>query len=74
LKPEGNNIIEIDFDEDENYNKNFVIKDNGKGFPENFDFDNVKTLGLDLVKLLVNQLEGTIKLDSSNGAKFSISF
>ncbi len=74
MKPEGNNIIQIDFKEDINFNKEFIIKDNGKGFPKNFDFDNIKTLGLDLVKLLVNQLDGKITLDNSNGAKFSISF
>jgi two-component sensor histidine kinase len=74
LKPQDITVINIQFFQDENGVKSFIIKDNGKGFPEEFDFDNVQTLGLDLVKLLVDQLEGDIEFSQTDGTKFSISF
>jgi PAS domain S-box-containing protein len=52
-----------------------VISDNGIGFPEDVDFKNVESsLGLQLVNSLVNQLDGTIKLDRTNGTEFTIKF
>ncbi len=52
-----------------------VISDDGIGFPENLDFRNVEsTLGLKLINSLVNQLDGSIELDSSHGTKYTIRF
>ncbi|WP_420264195.1 CHASE domain-containing protein [Candidatus Magnetominusculus dajiuhuensis] len=52
-----------------------IISDNGAGFPEAVDFKNSKGLGMQIVNILVEQLEGTIWLDSSaQGSKFSINF
>ncbi|KAF5086399.1 Histidine kinase [anaerobic digester metagenome] len=50
------------------------ISDNGKGFPGDFDFRNTGTLGLQLVNSLVEQLEGKIELDNTNGVEFRIIF
>jgi len=44
------------------------VKDNGVGFPEDIDFKNTKSLGLQLVNNLVSQVDGTIELDGSNGS------
>lgn len=52
-----------------------VVSDNGIGFPENLDYKNIeKSLGLQLVNSLVNQLDGTIELDRSKGTKYTIKF
>ncbi|MCZ3364879.1 MULTISPECIES: PAS domain S-box protein [Methanobacterium] len=52
-----------------------IISDNGIGFPENIDFKSVNSsLGLRLVNTLVNQLEGSIELDKTEGTKFKIKF
>lgn len=51
-----------------------VVRDNGIGFPANWDFKNVKTLGLQLVNVLTNQLDGILELDRSRGTEFRISF
>ena len=60
---------------DDNGEFNLYIDDNGSGLPENFDLKDVKnSLGLRLVNLLVEQLEGTIELDNNNGTKFLIKF
>lgn len=33
---------------------NLIVTDNGLGFPENFDFRNTRSLGLQPVKFLLN--------------------
>jgi PAS domain S-box-containing protein len=48
------------------------VEDDGVGFPEDIDFLNSRSLGLQLVKTLVDQLDGTVELDCSNGASFKI--
>ncbi len=49
--------------------------DNGIGIPEDFDWKNSKSLGLKLVRTLVeNQLDGSIDLDTTKGPKFTIKF
>jgi len=40
-----------------------IVKDTGKGFPEDEDFLMTETLGMQLVTDLVKQLNGTIHLD-----------
>ncbi|MBV8882530.1 MAG: response regulator [Chroococcidiopsidaceae cyanobacterium CP_BM_RX_35] len=51
-----------------------IVRDNGIGFPLNFDFKNTKSLGLQLVNGLTSQLGGTIDLDISAGVEFKIIF
>ncbi len=51
-----------------------TVRDNGIGFPANLDFRNSCSLGLRLVCSLVNQLRGTIELNSSKGTAIAITF
>ena len=51
-----------------------VISDNGIGFPEDLDFRNADSLGLQLVNNITDQLDGDIELDRSLGTKFTIKF
>ncbi|AKB50540.1 sensory transduction histidine kinase [Methanosarcina barkeri str. Wiesmoor] len=51
-----------------------VVSDNGLGFPEGLDFRNTSSLGLQLVNILVEQLEGTIELQKDSGTTFKILF
>ncbi len=50
------------------------IKDNGKGFPENFDVETSKSLGMQLVYALVEQIDGTISIINNFGTEFLITF
>jgi two-component sensor histidine kinase len=50
------------------------VSDNGVGIPEQVDFRNSPSLGLDLVNSLVAQLNGTIELDRKQGTTFTIMF
>lgn len=61
LKPDGENYI-------------LTIADNGVGFPDDIDFKETDSLGLQLVNNLVEQLDGTITLDKNDGTKFIIVF
>jgi PAS domain S-box-containing protein len=52
-----------------------TISDNGVGIPEGFDLKTADSLGLKLVKMLVeNQLDGSVDMESNNGTKFRIKF
>lgn len=51
-----------------------IVSDNGKGFPENIDFKNTDSLGLQLVNTLVYQINGNIDLISDGGSTFIITF
>ncbi len=50
------------------------VRDNGVGFPDNVDFRNTNTLGLQLVCALADQLKGTVELRNENGTMFNIVF
>lgn len=50
------------------------ISDNGIGFPENIDYKNTSSLGMQLVNTLTQQLEGDIRLIKDGGTHFRIIF
>ena len=50
------------------------IRDSGIGFPEDFDFQAINTLGMNIVTDLVMQLGGRISLERGRGTEFKISF
>jgi two-component sensor histidine kinase len=66
--------IQIDFHLGSDGRYQLMVSDNGVGMPEKFDLNSNKTLGLQLVKTLVEQLEGTIELHIQNGTSIRISF
>ncbi|HEX3035220.1 MAG TPA: PAS domain S-box protein [Thermodesulfobacteriota bacterium] len=49
-----------------------IIGNNGVPFPENVDFRKTRSLGLQLVCVLVEQLRGNIELDRGGGTVFRI--
>jgi two-component sensor histidine kinase len=51
-----------------------IVSDNGIGFPDEIDFKNTESLGLQLVNNITGQLDGEIDLDRSAGTKVTISF
>jgi len=57
-------------------NKDFILtaSDNGIGLPKNFRLRQTKSLGLQLVQALTNQLKGSIRIDRRKGTKFTIRF
>jgi two-component sensor histidine kinase len=51
-----------------------TVSDSGVGLPDNVNFREPETLGLQLVSDLVTQIEGTIRLERTEGTAFHISF
>jgi len=52
-----------------------TVNDNGKGIPDGVDYRNAKTLGLRLIKGLVEeQLKGEITLHRNQGTGYTIQF
>jgi PAS domain S-box-containing protein len=50
------------------------VKDNGIGLPAGFDPRTSKTLGIELVTLLTNQLNGKLEYNTNGGTEFIITF
>jgi len=69
---EGEIGIELCADDEGQFT--LMVRDNGVGFPQDLDFQNTKSLGLQLVNTLAAQLEGTIELDRSGGTAFEMTF
>jgi two-component sensor histidine kinase len=51
-----------------------LIKDNGVGLPDSFSLDSEKSLGMFIVRLLVEQIDGHIEISRRNGTAFTIRF
>ena len=50
------------------------LSDNGQGLPADISVKNTKTLGLRLVHMLADQLEGKLTIEKKNGTSFRIEF
>jgi len=51
-----------------------VVSDTGAGLPDGIDFRNAQSMGLQLVLILVEQLDGAIDLVRGTGTEFRITF
>ncbi len=49
-----------------------IVEDNGIGLPESFSFEKIDSLGLKLVKILTDQLQGNLEVIRNDGTKFVI--
>lgn len=58
----------------QNQQTTLAVRDDGAGFPQEMDFRQSRSLGLQLVCTLANQLGGTISLARDNGTEFVITF
>ncbi|MCO5383456.1 MAG: PAS domain S-box protein [Methanosarcina barkeri] len=61
----------------ENYKgTNFIlsVSDNGAGISESFNLENSNTLGIQLVEILIDQLDGELELKRDAGTEFVIRF
>ena len=61
VKHEGGNLI-------------LTVADNGIGLPAGLDWKKSETLGLNLIKMLSQQLNGTIEMDRTKGTAFHLRF
>ena len=66
--------ISLSLTYDEHNYINLIIQDNGVGFPVNWESGRCKSLGMQLVNILTNQLEGTLEINHRIGSEFKIRF
>jgi|GEM_PF-1068804 len=71
-KDKGEICIQLQPDRDSHFI--LSVSDNGIGFPQDLDFRDTESLGLQLVCTLTEQLEGTVELNSHHGTTFNILF
>ena len=75
FKDQQRGEIKISLKADSPQKYNLMIHDNGIGFPENFNWEETQSLGLNLVKLLSRQLDGSIQLETDGvGVGFHLIF
>lgn len=70
FEPETKGEIFIKAIKNENQELVLIVADNGKGLSQDIGLDNIKTLGLQLVKSLTNQLRGKIIIKRNDGTQF----
>lgn len=51
-----------------------IVADNGKGIPEGINLKTTESLGLQLVDILIDQIDGCIELKRGKGTEFTILF
>lgn len=51
-----------------------VVGDNGNGMPDDIDFQNSSSFGLQLINTMVKQIRGTIRIEHGEGTRFIIDF
>jgi two-component sensor histidine kinase len=71
--PENKGVITISIS-DSGERTELLISDNGVGFPEGFSFEKNSNLGLQLIKMLTEQLGGNLNINFKAGTSYSITF
>lgn len=74
FKGKSTGIIHIRFKKLEDDQFQFTYKDDGIGLPDNYSENLTHSLGIELIEMLVQQLNGTINIKNENGAGFEINF
>lgn len=67
-------VISISMTGKDNGPFTMTVSDNGAGLPAGFDVRTSKTLGLELVTLLTNQLNGKLEYQTNGGTEFRVTF
>jgi len=67
-------VISIQIQKNSKMDFELIVTDNGVGMPEHLIPKNQESLGLYLVKILVKQLKGKLKIESQNGTCIQIFF
>lgn len=67
--------VEIEVEQLDDEKVYLTVRDNGIGIPEDFDIENLDTLGLDLVRTIAeHQLDGSVTFDRIDGTAIRIQF
>jgi two-component sensor histidine kinase/ligand-binding sensor domain-containing protein len=71
----GDGIINVKFHTTEDGQRyRFSVADNGNGMPEGLDIENASSMGLEIVRILTEQLDGNWTCRSNGGTEFIVEF
>ncbi len=74
ISPPNHPLITVEFRQINNQRFSLLVRDNGVGISTDVDLNNLSTLGLSLVQMLTQQLEGELTLHSQQGTEYTIIF
>tara|TARA_B100001121_G_scaffold240372_1_gene214374 strand:- start:254 stop:610 length:357 start_codon:yes stop_codon:yes gene_type:complete len=69
-----NGDIKVTLTKNKDNNKLLIVHDSGIGLPEDLNIKTNDSLGLQLVWMLVDQIDGEIKYEYASGSKFIVNF
>lgn len=67
-------VIFVSLRKTSGFHYELVVSDNGVGLPHNLDTVNPKTLGLQLIRILADQVDGRIALEPADGTRWVLMF
>jgi len=67
-------VISISMSQQEDPLICLTVSDNGRGLPDSFDLEADASMGLQLIKVLSDQLDGSLQLESRNGFTLTLKF
>jgi two-component sensor histidine kinase len=72
--PDADGEILVEMTETGHNRVTLTVADHGIGLPPGFDLSHSKTMGMSIVDALTQELDGSLRIESSGGAKFSVTF
>jgi two-component sensor histidine kinase len=72
--PHGGGAVSIKLEQLRAGNLELTVRDNGIGLPKDIDFNNPKSMGLRLVSIFVDQLNGVLNAQYKKAAEFRVAF
>jgi two-component sensor histidine kinase len=66
--------VTVEIRETDSHECRIIVQDDGVGLPADLDIGTTATLGMELVRSLTEQLEGTLVYSGENGTRFEVRF
>jgi PAS domain S-box-containing protein len=67
-------MVFVSFRPNEDNRYELIVRDDGEGLPNQFDINAADTLGLQLIALLTEQIDGSLDIKNERGTEFRILF
>jgi hypothetical protein len=74
FSPNTQGRIEVDMRLEEKGMVLLMVRDNGRGLPENIDLTNLKSFGLRLIQMHAQRMDGQLKIEGGSGTMVSLRF
>jgi two-component sensor histidine kinase len=71
---ERKGTIRIRLEQVDDDRRQLIIHDDGIGLPESFSIDTIRTMGMNLVAILCEQIRGSMQIHNDSGTFFSLLF